>query len=340
MRNFLSKSFLALGFLGLIGLANAPALHAQETRVIRLGHPNGLVHHMGRTLTKMAEDVRAGTAGRISIEQERAGPETALTSVKDGKLDAAGIATFYWTTQGAVGGLEQAIPEMDLLMIPYQLTDIEKLKRFPTSPLAKQMENRVTAAGVHPLMWIFITNTAIITSMNKPILEPSDLKGLRMRSLRGLNETMFKLAGATPTPMPPSAFGKWVADGNGDGGTTDVYAAASGKWAETQKFGTIAPLYSVFYLIFVNQKTWDSISPADQRTIENAARAAEQSDFDLAEQADKDAIEKLRAGGMTLHIQTPEERKHWQAAFVEPLTKVFLQQVSDGQKLLNFTNGR
>ena len=92
-----------LGIAGLAVLADISATDAQETRVIHLGHPNGLEHHMGRTLTKMAEDVRARTAGRISIEQERAGPETALASVKDGTLDAAGIATFYWTADGAVG---------------------------------------------------------------------------------------------------------------------------------------------------------------------------------------------------------------------------------------------
>ena len=224
-------------------------------------------------------------------------------------------------------------------MIPYELTDIEKLKRFPTSALAKRMETRVAATGVHPLMWIFITSTAIITSANKPIIEPSDLKGLRMRSLRGLNEAMFRLAGATPTPMAPAAFGKWMSDGLGDGGTTDIASAAKGNWAETQKYGTIAPLYSVFYLIFVNQKVWDAISPVDQHAIEAAARSAEQSDFDLAEQADVNAIAKLRADGMHLHIQTPEEQKRWKAALAEPLTRLFLRQVPDGQQLLDLANG-
>ena len=90
--------------------------------------------------------------------------------------------------------------------------------------------------------------------------------------------------------MPPAAVPKWIADGKGDGGTTDVYAAAAGGWAKTQKFGTIAPLYSVFYLIFVNQSVWDGLSPADRSIIEAAARKAEQSDFTLAEQADRKAI--------------------------------------------------
>lgn len=325
------------GICGLAVLLGAAT--PAQTVTIRLGHPNGLQHHMGRSLTAIADEISRNTQGRIIIEQQRAGPEIAFSDVKDGKLDAAGIATFYWTADGAVGGLAHAIPEMDLLMIPYALTDIEKLKRFPTSRLAHELEARVTAAGVHPLMWVFITNAAIITTVDKPVIKPGDMAGLRMRSLRGLGETLFQAAGATPTPMPPAAVPKWVADGKGDGGTTDVYAAAAGGWAKTQKFGTIAPLYSVFYLIFVNQAVWDSFSPADRSIIEAAARKAEQSDFTLAEQADRNAVADLQSGGMTLHVQTPEERQQWQAELAGRLRKAYLEKVPDGEHWLGLAAG-
>lgn len=325
------------GICGLAVLLGAAT--PAQTVTIRLGHPNGLQHHMGRSLTAIADEISRNTQGRIIIEQQRAGPEIAFSDVKDGKLDAAGIATFYWTADGAVGGLAHAIPEMDLLMIPYALTDIEKLKRFPTSRLAHELEARVTVAGVHPLMWVFITNAAIITTVDKPVIKPGDMAGLRMRSLRGLGETLFQAAGATPTPMPPAAVPKWVADGKGDGGTTDVYAAAAGGWAKTQKFGTIAPLYSVFYLIFVNQAVWDSFSPADRSIIEAAARKAEQSDFTLAEQADRKAIADLQSGGMTLHVQTPEERRQWQAELAGRLRKAYLEKVPDGEHWLGLAAG-
>lgn len=318
------------GICGLALLLGAATPEPVQKLTIRLGHPNGLQHHMGRSLTLMAEEISRNTQGRITIEQERAGPETAFADVKDGKLDAAGIATFYWTAEGAVGGVAHAIPEMDLLMIPYALTDIDKLKRFPTSDLAHRLETRVAANGVHPLMWVFITNTAIITTVDKPIIKPVDLAGLRMRSLRGLGEKFFEAAGATPTPMPPAAVPKWIADGKGDGGTTDVYAAAAGQWAKTQKFGTVAPLYSVFYLIFVNQAVWDGLSPEDQRIIEAAAHRAEQTDFTLAKEADGKAIADLQAGGMTLHFQTSAERKQW-TGLADQLRKTYLENTPAGK---------
>jgi C4-dicarboxylate-binding protein DctP len=334
------NAFIKLsGICGLAVLLSAATPAPAQKLTIRLGHPNGLQHHMGRSLTAMAEEVSRNTEGRIAIEQERAGPETAFSDVKGGKLDAAGVATFYWTADGAVGGLDHAIPEMDMLMIPYAVTDIEKLKRFPTSRLAHQLEARVAANGVHPLMWVFITNTAIITTIDKPIIKPGDMAGLRMRSLRGLGETFFQAVGATPTPMPPAAVPKWIADGKGDGGTTDVYAAAAGGWAKSQKFGTVAPLYSVFYLIFVNQAVWDGLSPADRSIIEAAAHKAEQSDFALAEQADQKAIADLQSGGMTLHFQTPEERQQWQAELTERLRKTYLEKVPDGERWLGLAAG-
>lgn len=333
------NAFIKLsGMCGLAVLLGAATPQPAQTVTIRLGHPNGLQHHMGRSLTQMADEISRDTQGRIVIEQQRAGPETALASVKDGKLDAAGIATFYWTADGAVSGLAHAIPEMDLLMIPYALTDIEKLKRFPASDLAHRFEARVAENGVHPLMWIFITNTAIITTVGKPVIKPSDMAGLRMRSLRGLGEDFFRTVGATPTPMPPSAVSQWIADGKGDGGTTDVYAAAAGGWAKAQKFGTIAPLYSVFYLIFVNQTVWDGLSAEDKRIIEAAAHRAEQSDFTLAEEADKKAIADLQSGGMALHFQTQAERKQWES-LAGRLTKTYLKGAPSGKLLLKLAAG-
>ena len=56
------------GFAVLLGAAT-PA----QTVTIRLGHPNGLQHHMGRSLAQMADEISRNTQGRITIEQQRAG---------------------------------------------------------------------------------------------------------------------------------------------------------------------------------------------------------------------------------------------------------------------------
>ena len=177
---------------------------------------------------------------------------------------------------------------MDVTLVPYLLVDNDKVRRFPRSEAAKLIESKVAANGVHPLMWVFITNTALFSSVAKPIVNPEDFKGLRVRSLQGLNQDMFRLLGAEPTPMPPRDVTQWIRDGKGDGATTDVVA---------------------------------------------------QADFDLAAKASADAVETLRASGMTIHVQTASERAAWEKALVGPLTAQFAKQSADAAKVLELVKG-
>lgn len=309
--------------------------HAAEPTRLRVAHPNGPAHHMGRTITAFAEDVKTRTNGAIVVEQqgENGRPATAFEAVKTGQVEGAGIANFYWPTDG-IQGLGGPIPEMNVTLLPYRLTDINTLKRFPRSEAAKLLEAKVAAKGVHPLMWIFITNTNLFSSVKAPLVNPGDFKGLRIRSLGGISEDMFRTLGAEPAPMPPAEVAQWIRDGKGDGGTTDVVAAAGGKWGETQRYGTVAPVYAVFYLIFVNDAWWRARTPAEQRAIEAAAATAEQMAFTLAERASADAVDTLRSGGMSIHVQTPAERAAWEAALIAPLTRTFLSLSPDCAKVL------
>jgi len=134
--------------------------------------------------------------------------------------------------------------------------------------------------------------------------------------------------------MPPADMAAWIRAGKGDGGTTDIVASAGGKWWETQPYGTVAPVYAVFYLIFVNDAWWQRLAPADRQAIEAAAATAEQTAFSLADVASRDAVETLRRGGMTVHVQTAAERAAWDAALVAPLTKKFISLSPDCAKVL------
>jgi C4-dicarboxylate-binding protein DctP len=41
-------------------------------------------------------------------------------------------------------------------------------------------------------------------------------------------------------------------------------------------------------------------------------------------------VDELRAKGMTLHIQTPEESAVWKAAMQPPVVEAFLRSAGDG----------
>ena len=92
-------------------------------------------------------------------------------------------------------------------------------------------------------------------------------------------------------------------------------------------------------MIFASNAWWQAPSPAHQRAIESAAQVAEQADFELAARASADAVEALRAGGMTIHVQTAAERAAWEKALVGPLTMQFVKQSPDAAKVLALVKG-
>ena len=329
----LHRITLALVFL-------AHPLLAQETIRMRIAHPNGPTHHMGRALTLFAEDVNRASGGTIMVEQTSEGgsPFGALPIVKSGTLEAAGIANFYWPSP-ELSGVTHPVVELNATLIPYQLTDIDKLKRFPTSEAAAFFNSKIAANGVRPLMWLFITNTNVYASVSRPLIQPSDFDGLRMRSLVGITQDVFEILGATPFTMSPGRVNDWIRRGEGDGATSDISAASGMKWWETQPYATVANVYSVFYVIFVNNEWWHGLSSSHRQAIETAARQAERTIFDIA--ADRVAQSPYQKGarGMNVHIQTDEERQLWHDALVEPVTQKFLTMSPDAQKTLDLLNG-
>ena len=92
---------------------------------------------------------------------------------------------------------------------------------------------------------------------------------------------------------------------------TDVSAAVSRRYYEVQKFGTIAPFFTVYTQVYANPRFWDGL-PADTRgALEAGLAKAERDAIDVTEATADAAVGELREKGMTLHIQTPAEIEAW-----------------------------
>ena len=86
-----------------------------------------------------------------------------------------------------------------------------------------------------------------------------------------------------------------------DAGLTDLSAAYSRKYYEIQKFGTVAPYFTIFFHLYVNPQWWAKLDAAQRQAIEAAAAKTEQEAFSVTEQTAADALVELKAMGMTIH---------------------------------------
>jgi C4-dicarboxylate-binding protein DctP len=242
-------------------------------------------------------------------------------AVARGTIEAAMSVNFQWGT---------TIPEMSATLIPYAMGDLERIKRFPASDARKFLDEKLAQRGVKSVAWLYITRETIITSSKKPIVALDDFKGVKIRGLNPLTDNALTAVGAAPSAMPGSEVYQALQSGVLDAGLTDLSAAYSRKYYEVQKFGTVGPIFTIYFHMYVNPGWWGKLSPAHQQAIEVAARKAEQDAIGVTEATAAAALKDLGAKGMTLHVQTPQERAAWRAVMEKPVVDAFLKTAPEG----------
>ncbi len=316
-----------------LGMTAAGAVQAQtqtETSTFRISHQLPPGHHIAKLVDQFAADVEGRTNGAVDVQvlgaNQAFSPDQNHPAVARGEVEGALSVNFQWGN---------TIPELNVVTIPYYFTDIDRIRKFPGSDLSGILESKLQERGVRNIGWFFTTNQSIFTSSHKPLIETEDFKGTKIRGLNKLVDQALVAVGAAPAAMSGSEVYQALQTGVIDAGLTDVSAAFSRKYFEVQKYGTVAPFFSVYFHLYVNPEWWDGLSEENRAAIQAAASKAEQDSIPLTEKTAEDAITKLRENGMEIHIQTPEEADVWEKAMQPPVMDAFLKSSPDAQKVID-----
>jgi C4-dicarboxylate-binding protein DctP len=312
--------------LGAAGLLAMPApARAQAAVTMRLSHQFPPSHHNARVIQSFAEDVGARSGGAVQVQvfpaEQLARAAENFPGVARGAFEAAAAVNFQW------GG---TLPEMSAVTIPYLFPEIARIRRFPGSDAAKFLEGLLERRAVRNLMWLHTARQAIITSNRRPIVNLEDFRGLKIRGLNALVDNSLTAVGAAPSSMPGPEVPQALQSGVLDAGLTDLSAAVSRRFYEIQRYGTVAPYFTVISHVYVNPRWWNGLSPANRAFIEAAARKAEQDQIEVTEATAGAAVGELRSKGMVIHEQTPAETAIWRGAMQQPVIDAFLRIAPDG----------
>ena len=313
---------------GLIRAARAQGAPA----TMRLSHQFPPSHHNARVMAAFAEDVARRSNGSVQVQvfpaEQLAKAGENFPGVARGAFEAAAAVNFQWGT---------TIPEMNAPTIPYLFTDLARIRKFIAgSEAAKFLEGLLERRQVRNLMWLYTTRQSIFTSNRKPIVSVEDFRGLKIRGLNPLTDHALTAVGAAPSAMPGPEVPPALQSGVLDAGLTDLSAAVSRRFYEVQRYGTVAPYFAVISHVYVNPRWWNGLRPEQRQAIEAAARKAEQDQIVVTEETAAAAVGELRAKGMTIHEQTPEEAETWKARMQPPVIEAFLRLAPEnGRRVLD-----
>ena len=151
----------------------------------------------------------------------------------------------------------------------------------------------------------------------RPIVTPSDMKGIKFRSANSpIRIKMFEACNASVVPMQFSELYTALQQGTVQGQENPIPLIETSNFDGVQKYLSLSGLiYNATVLAF-NPDKWNSLSPELQEVIINAANEARDYERELNAKESDDAVERLKSKGM-------EVNEVDKSAFVEAVQPVW-----------------
>lgn len=299
---------LAMVLFLVIFLAMGRSSYAQAVKPIelKLSHWMSPLHnlHVG-VFTPFAKELEEQTKGRVKITIY--GGE-ALGKAKD-QYDSAvnGITDIALFIQGYTAG---RFPLTQVIELPIDVPSAKVGSRVIWELYGKYLKQEYP--GVK-LLTLWTHEPGHVHMSKKPVKTLEDIKGLRLRSPGPIQTALVRELGASPLTMPVPELYDALNRGMADGTVIGFSAVKDFKLYEVLKYHTISNLYVMTMGLAMNLKSWNSLPPDIQKTMEGLIGAP------LSEMAgnsfDKyDALgkEEAKRVGAEIYTLPPEEKKRWE----------------------------
>jgi|GEM_PF-271201 len=171
--------------------------------------------------------------------------------------------------------------------------------------LLKRLEEEVK--GIKALSFLYQPFRHIMTV--KEIKSIADMKGLKFRTMQSpVHVEIFKALGMNPTPVPFNDVYTSLQSKVVDGHESDVIGTFINKFHEVAKYITISGHFNNAVVLLISEKTYNSMTPDEQKAMQDAAAAAAKATMDGTKRAEEQYMEKLKQGGAVVsNVITQEE---------------------------------
>jgi C4-dicarboxylate-binding protein DctP len=304
--NTLRRAVLSAAILAVCG---GPAL-AQNPIVIRFSHVVAPDTPKGKGSDKFKELAERYTNGRVKVEVY---PNSQLYKDKE-EVDALQLGAVQMLAPSLAKFGPLGAREFEVFDLPFILPDKAALRRVTDGALGNRLFQKLESKGIIGLA--YWDNGFKVMSANKPLREPADFRGLKMRIQSSkVLEAQFRALGATPQVMAFSEVYQGMQTGVVDGSENTPSNMFTQKHHEVQKYATLSDHGYIGYAVIANKKFWDGL-PADVRgQLEKAMTEATAYANDISQKENDEALAEMKKSGRIEFITlTPEQKAAWRKA--------------------------
>jgi tripartite ATP-independent transporter DctP family solute receptor len=293
---------LAIGLAALLPLSAAIAQDIKErTFKFALQNPKG--HPLEQGATKFAELVAAKSGGKIKVNVfpggTLGGDAANVSALQGGTID------FVMLNSGI---LASQLKDFEVYDFPFMFANAKEADAVVDGPFGQKLHAKLQDKGIVGLAYTEL-GFRNITNSKKPINAVDDIAGLKLRVIpNAINVDWVKALGANPTPLAFPEVYAALEQKAIDGQENPLSVILANKFAEVQKYLALTNhQYNPQSLIF-SKKVWDTLSPAEQKIVADAATEAAKFQRQVNREAVAGQLDALKKAGMQVSELSPAEQ--------------------------------
>lgn len=262
-----------------LGCAGTPE---SDVRVIRLGHigfPNSPFDHGAQRFKDLVE---ARFPGRVEIRIFGTGQ---LGEDKE-MLEGLRLGTLEMHIPSSV--LHSVAPEFGIFDLPFLIRDRDHFERIAASEIGTDLVETLRRDHGLTLLAFWENGFRVITNNVRPVVNPSDLEGIRLRTPKDPERVrLFETLGASPTSMSFGEVFSALRQGVVDGQENPLAQLTAARLHEVQRYLSLSNhVYTPAYPVV--RASWFEGLPAELRAVLREA-ASETGDWVRDFLAEEDA---------------------------------------------------
>jgi tripartite ATP-independent transporter DctP family solute receptor len=298
---------------GAVGLGLGSRAFAQQKMVMKASDVHPLGYPTVEAVVRMGKKLEQATQGRLSIQMF---PSMQLGGEKE-MIEQAQVGALHYA-RISVGPVGTIVDELNVFNMPFVFRDEAHMRKVIDGEIGKEMREKINAnprTNLICLCWMDAGTRNVYT--HKAIRKPEDLKGLKIRMMGNpiFVDTMNAMGGngiAMGFDQLYNAMQTKVVDGAENNEPTFI----AQNHFQVAKFFSMTQHLIIPEILVFSRKVWETMSKADQELIQKFATEAQFEQRQLWDARVKEAIDKIKAAGITL--VTDVDKKAFQAS-VKPV---------------------
>lgn len=268
---------------------------------IKLAHSLDITHSVHIAMEYMAERVAEKSDGKLIIDIY---PSGQLGSEREA-LELLQIGSLGMTKVSAAT-MENFAPNFKVFSLPYIFKDKEHLFKVIDGEIGEELLSQGEEYWLHGLTYYDAGSRSFYT-VNKPVNEPKDLRGMKIRVLASQTAVnMIQAFGGSATPISWGELYTALQQGVVDGAENNPPSFYLSRHYEVAKNYTLDEHTMIPDVLLISDHVWGTLSPQEKQWIQEAADESAVLQRKLWAEAEEEALKAVKEAGVKIIIPNKE----------------------------------